>query len=167
MPIYIGSVVYFTIIGYYMIGFNDNFGRYMMFLVLMIFLAYSIISYAMFWTAATRSLTTSHVFLMATMSILITFSGGFIAMGEIPSYWSWMPWVSVFAYAFRALMYTVFYGATVTCSPELPSCPNVLDKFGLGGYSLVGAYFLGLGYMAAWILVFMTLTYFFLRYKRF
>ena len=167
LPIYVGVIFYFTIVAYYMVGFNDNFGRYMMFFVAMVFLAYAVIAYSMFWTCFTRSLATSHVVLMATMSILMTFSGGFIAMGEIPSYWSWAPWVSVFSYAFKALMYTVFYGASVTCDENVAVCPGVLDKFGLGGYSFVGAYFMGIGFMVAWAGVFFLLSYLSLRYKRF
>lgn len=97
----------------------------------------------------------------------MTFSGGFIAMGEIPSYWKWMPWVSVFSYAFKALMYTVFYGANITCGSDMTVCPDVLEKFGLGGFSLVGAYLMGLAFMAGWIAIFMVLSYFFIRYKRY
>ena len=55
---------------------------------------------------------------MIFMAVFIVFAGPYINSKSIPSYWLWMPWVSVFSYAFRGLMYTVLYGREVTCDSQ-------------------------------------------------
>lgn len=167
MPIYVVSVLYISCIAYWMVGFNDSFFRFFLFVITLLFITYSIMSFALCFVFAFRSFVTGSVFESVFLGIFMVFSGAFINGKSVPKYWLWMPWVSVFSYAFKALIYIIFDGLNIECDLASGLCPTVIDSFGLGGYSLTGAVFLGLGYMSGWILVFMLLSYLFLRYRRF
>jgi len=49
----------------------------------------------------------------ALLSIMFLFSGFFIKTADIPDYWIWLHYLSLFKYAFDSLLINDLYGATV------------------------------------------------------
>lgn len=171
MPMNIIMMFYSGTLTFVMVGYINNALRWFYYCILLVFILYSVMSISLAFTFMFRSYVTASVSLMVFLAITLVFAGPYINSRSIPSYWKWMPWFSVFAYSFRALFYVIVWGKTVKCPPG-GYCPvrtiqELLEYYGMSGFSLTGAIGVGIGYMVLWTGCFMTAAYFLLRFRRF
>lgn len=93
-----------------MIGFNDTFERWILSFIILLLLLYAILSMSIAFTYATNNYVNASVILMVILTILVVFAGPQINVDSIPDYYKWMPWISMFAYSYKALMYIYLDG---------------------------------------------------------
>lgn len=171
VPLYILCVVYYSAITYFMIGFNQvSIARWFYFIIILFLLVQANVSFGYVFISLSKQFRTAQICIMTILSIFVVFGGPFINENSIPSYWSWMPWVSYFAYAFKGLFYNEIVGLTFECSTPgctPPTDTDIIAAYGLEGYSLTGALLLSMGYLAGWSLIMYIIAYFGLRYRRF
>ena len=72
----------------------------------------------------------------ALMIPLMLLAGFFVDLSTIPTWFSWLQYLSPFKYGFEMLVVNEFTGLPIDCEPSVPICPissgdDVLTYFGL------------------------------------
>ncbi|KAH0573931.1 ABC transporter family protein [Spironucleus salmonicida] len=171
LPVYVFMVFYTIVIAYFMVNMNSSLQLCLLLGVQFLLMLYSTLFLALFFQFVFNSFVAAIAVFMTTVSILFTFAGPYINPSSVPSYWSWMPWVSQFAYMFRAYLYLILHGQDVVCDPG-QSCPldsgaTMFELYGQQGWTLLSATLTNVGYTAGVIALFACASYLMLRYRRF
>lgn len=74
-PIYFVATLVFSVITWFMIGFNDLFERWLLAFLILIFLLYSILAMVTAFTYATNNYVNASVIVMVILTILVVFAG--------------------------------------------------------------------------------------------
>lgn len=171
LPINLVCVFGFSITAWYMVGFNDKFTQFLLFYALTVMTLYSIIMFSLFFMNMCKSYVLAVAIFTVTLAILMMFSGPFIKIDKVPSYWVWMTWVSPFTYLSRGFIHIIFHGVPVTCSTP-PFClfydyNGAIDYLGFGLLDYSGSLWLSFGYITGWTILWYHISYIALRYRRF
>lgn len=140
----------FTLVMYYLIGFNPNFGKFVIFLIIILCIVLFAISFGLAVSVATPSAGSAQVVGITINIAFILYSGALAVPSSIPSWLRWIVWLSPIYYAFSALCQTQF---SRTSGPSDSSSSNTngqgtLESFEINGLSITANAFVILGYAA-------------------
>mmetsp|Transcript_27588 Transcript_27588/g.66312 ORF Transcript_27588/g.66312 Transcript_27588/m.66312 type:complete len:915 (-) Transcript_27588:593-3337(-) len=97
-----GSIVYWFV----GLAFNDgaSFGNYIMFVLITTMSSLGIGLLFSIFSAVTKDRSSGQALMSVSIVILVLFSGFTVQPDVIPSYWIWVYYINIFAWAFRGLM---------------------------------------------------------------
>eukprot|EP01137_Pigoraptor_chileana_P002691 Opistho-2@41878 len=175
MPFFVILAFAFTIPSYWMVGLQADAGRFFFFVFAVWAILFVANAFVMTISTVVPDFITGNSISTALFAFMFLMSGFFIAKNSIPNYWIWFHYISIFKYAFEALMVNTFGdGATlefycdpVSISGSLPSngtCTitgqQVLSDMGLSDVNKWG----DVGAMVAFATLYRILFYLALKY---
>ena len=96
--------------------------------------------FAMFLAAATQNARLALTFFPLTFLFLSTFAGFAIAVNDVPSFWSWAPYVDFVRWSFQGLM-TNQWGSY---DDDDYSSQSVLSIYGMEGFNKYDSFWIGI-----------------------
>ncbi|KAG7380307.1 hypothetical protein PHYPSEUDO_007319 [Phytophthora pseudosyringae] len=168
------SLIYGSLV-YWMCGFVPTAGAFLLFELTVALTIMAFAAFFLFLTAAAPDLHVVEPISMTTTLFFILFGGFVITKGNIPDYLVWLYWLNPVAWCVRSLAVSQYSDARFdTC---IYKDVNYCDKYSMtmGKYSLSlfevpsETYWIwyGLVFMVATYAFFMSLSVFFLEYRRF
>ena len=160
-PILFGTIVY------WMCNLNPGADRFFVFLLILVSMALAAQALGMVLAVCAPSMEFATAIAPVLLTVLMLFGGLYMNVDNIPPYFIWIYWLSIFHFGYEALVLNEFGGATFECPPSPSACTyrtgedvisrNAMNKpysniwFNLG---LLWAFFLVYRFMAYLILVF-------------
>ncbi|KAF4316728.1 hypothetical protein JM18_008194 [Phytophthora kernoviae] len=175
IPMAVLETVVFGAIAYWMGGYVDPAGRFIVFLVTLFLCQMWFTSFFFFLSSASPNLTVAQPILMVSILFCLLFSGFLIAKDDIPSYLIWIYWLDPLAWCIRSLSVNQYL------APKFDACVyegiDYCTQYGqtVGQYSLhvftiqtdSAWIWYGWIYLLAGYVGFVCCSYFVLEFKRF
>jgi ABC-type multidrug transport system ATPase subunit len=122
--------ILFSFVFYWLVGLQPAFARFSTFLLALILFNVCTGSQAMVVGLLCKSVGTANVFAVCMFLFQLLFGGFLVNVQTLPSYIVWVEKLSVFSYAFEALMCNELQGLLLTLkAPGLPPAPIKGDIF--------------------------------------
>eukprot|EP00741_Cyanophora_paradoxa_P002545 tig00000605_g2469.t1 len=123
----------YSLIIYWMIGFQNTAEKYFIFAAVVILMTNCGYALGIFIAALCPELEVALVIAPVLILPLMIFSGFFVNNGGIPVYFDWIKYISPMKYGFEALVKNEYGGLyPLTCDPGKGPCMLRLDKQGYG-----------------------------------
>ena len=139
------EIPYLTFI-YYVIGLNSNFGRFIIFLLIILLSIVFSISFALTVGVLSPDVVTSQIVGVTINVIYILYGGGFNSPDTIPAVLRWLIWLSPAFYTSSAAFNNQLEGQTVQGAEG----DKILDEFGLNRIQILPATMILLGIAIAY-----------------
>ena len=126
VPLQVVFPLLFSVISYFMIGFQTNAGKFFIYAAAIILLTHSAVTMAVSISAAVGTFELALVAAPVIVLPLLVLGGFIIRTSSIPVYLIWLKYLSPFKYGFEILAINEFSGLSLTClSSELVNgvCP--------------------------------------------
>ncbi|KAG7397091.1 hypothetical protein PHYBOEH_001242 [Phytophthora boehmeriae] len=173
-PIILESVVFGSIV-YWMCGFVDTIGAYILFMLMLCMTSIAFTAFFFFLASASPNFNIANPIAAVSMLLFILFGGFVTTKEQIPDYLIWIYWINPIAWCVRALAVNQYRDSSFdTCVYDgINFCENYNQT--MGDYSLstfevpTAKYWLwyGIVYMAAAYIFFTFLSYLALEYCRY
>ncbi|XP_022751987.1 ABC transporter G family member 5-like [Durio zibethinus] len=108
LPFLLILAILFSIPLYWIVGLNPNFMAFMHFLLLIWLILYTANSVVVCFSALVPNFIVGNSVTSGVMGSFFLFSGYFISKRGIPSYWIFMPYISLFKYPFEGFLINEF-----------------------------------------------------------
>jgi len=106
----------FLLIAYWIIGFYDTPGCFFTFLLILILMALTAQALGLVISAGVPSTDVAMAIAPLLTTVLMLFGGFYINVSNIPVYFIWIYYISIFKYAFEALIINEFSNRTFMCA---------------------------------------------------
>ncbi|KHN70145.1 ABCG-like transporter [Ordospora colligata] len=147
------EIPYITAV-YWMIGLNNNAGRFFIFLVIVLSLTLFSISYGLAISAMASSQNVAQVLGSLGLLVFLIYSGSFNNPNTIPAWLRWMVWLSPMYYATKASFQNQLNGVVFTGLGGIKvSGESQIDLRGLGGTGIWTCIFVLWGISLFWTVV--------------
>ncbi|XP_010260431.1 PREDICTED: ABC transporter G family member 5-like [Nelumbo nucifera] len=111
LPFLLILALLFSIPLYWLVGLNQNFTAFMYFLVLIWLILYTANSVVVCFSALVPNFIIGNSVVSGVMGSFFLFSGYFISKDEIPNFWIFMHYISLFKYPFEGFLLNEFSGS--------------------------------------------------------
>ncbi|XP_010526988.1 PREDICTED: ABC transporter G family member 5-like [Tarenaya hassleriana] len=108
LPFLLILAILFTVPVYWLVGLNPNFMAFLHFLLLIWLILYTANSVVVCFSALVPNFIVGNSVISGFMGSFFLFSGYFISKHEIPSYWIFMNYISLFKYPFEGFLINEF-----------------------------------------------------------
>jgi ATP-binding cassette subfamily G (WHITE) protein 2 len=108
LPFLLILAILFTLPLYWLVGLNHNFIAFLHFLLLIWLILYTANSVVVCFSALVPNFIVGNSLIAGVMGSFFLFSGYFISKQEIPSYWIFMHYMSLFKYPFEGFLINEF-----------------------------------------------------------
>jgi ATP-binding cassette subfamily G (WHITE) protein 2 len=108
LPFLLILAILFTLPLYWLVGLNHNFIAFLHFLLLIWLILYTANSVVVCFSALVPNFIVGNSLIAGVMGSFFLFSGYFISKQEIPSYWIFMHYISLFKYPFEGFLINEF-----------------------------------------------------------
>lgn len=112
------SPVIFSCIVYWMVGFQRNGSKFMIFMVLMVLCQLAATSLALMVSAICRTTDLSVTVLPMVLEVNRLFGGFFLAPSSLPQYFVWLDALSYVKYTYTAISLNELHGLTIRCDAK-------------------------------------------------
>ncbi|CAA0839380.1 ABC transporter G family member 40, partial [Striga hermonthica] len=166
IPVSIVEVGAFTILTYYGIGFDPNFGRlFIKYFLLLLFEIQAASSVFRLIGAVGRNMVIANTFGFLVLLLVFALSGFVISRVSIKKWWIWGYYISPMMYAQNAILVNEFRSHSwrhVSPSSDITLGEEVLKS--LGYFTSAGWYWIGIGALLGMIIIFNVLSVIALTY---
>ncbi|XP_058765488.1 ABC transporter G family member 5-like [Vicia villosa] len=166
LPFLLILAILFTVPLYWLVGLNTNFTAFLHFLLLIWLILYTANSVVVCFSALVPNFIVGNSVINGVIGSFFLFSGYFISNHEIPSYWIFMHYISLFKYPFEGFLINEFSNSTKCLEYMFGTCvmkgEDVLKEEGYGGE---GSRWKNVGVTVGFIMVYRFISYVILRYK--
>ena len=163
LPFLLILAVLFTLPLYWLVGLNSNFMAFLHFLLLIWLILYTANSVVVCFSALVPDFIVGNSVIAGVMGSFFLFSGYFISQNEIPSYWIFMHFISLFKYPFEGFLINEFSNSGKCLEYLFGKCmmtgEDILREEGYGEQSR----WRNVGVMVGFILVYRFISYVILR----
>ncbi|KAL9648047.1 hypothetical protein ABK040_012101 [Willaertia magna] len=122
LPNIIFFPILFGTIAYWMCGLNPGADRFFIFLLIIVSVALAAQSLGMLLAVLAPTLDVASAVAPLLLTVLMLFGGLYMNVDNIPPYFIWIYWLSIFHYGYEALVLNEFRGTTFECPPAPSSC---------------------------------------------
>ncbi|KAK4741327.1 hypothetical protein SAY87_024915 [Trapa incisa] len=165
LPFLLILAVLFAVPLYWLVGLNHSFKAFLHFLLLIWLILYTANSVVVCFSALVPNFIIGNSVISGVMGSFFLFSGYFISKQEIPSYWIFMHYVSLFKYPFEGFLINEFSGSGKCLQYMFGTCmvtgEDILREEGYGEESRWGNVLI----MVCYILVYRFIAYVILRIR--
>ncbi|AET04760.1 putative pleiotropic drug resistance protein PDR/CDR [Medicago truncatula] len=166
LPFLLILAILFTVPLYWLVGLNTNFTAFLHFLLLIWLVLYTANSVVVCFSALVPNFIVGNSVINGVIGSFFLFSGYFISNHEIPSYWIFMHYISLFKYPFEGFLINEFSNSKKCLEYMFGACvmkgEDVLKEEGYGGE---GSRWKNVGVTVCFIMVYRFISYVILRYK--
>ncbi|KAK7318432.1 hypothetical protein RJT34_03133 [Clitoria ternatea] len=166
LPFLLILAILFTLPLYWLVGLNRNFLAFLHFLLLIWLILYTANSVVVCFSALVPNFIVGNSTIAGVIGSCFLFSGYFISKNEIPNYWIFMHYISLFKYPFEGFLINEFSNSGKCLEYLLGACiksaEDVLKEEGYGGES---SRWKNVGVTVCFILFYRFISYAILRYK--
>ncbi|KAK7358814.1 hypothetical protein VNO77_00753 [Canavalia gladiata] len=166
LPFLLILAILFTVPLYWLVGLNRNFLAFLHFLLLIWLILYTANSVVVCFSALVPNFIVGNSVIAGVIGSFFLFSGYFISKQEIPNYWIFMHYISLFKYPFEGFLINEFSNSGKCLEYMLGACvksgEDVLKQEGYGGES---SRWKNVGVTVCFILVYRFISYVILRYR--
>ncbi|XP_057421696.1 ABC transporter G family member 5 [Lotus japonicus] len=166
LPFLLILAILFTVPLYWLAGLNKNFMAFLHFLLLIWLILYTANSVVVCFSALVPNFIVGNSVIAGVIGSFFLFSGYFISKNEIPNYWVFMHYISLFKYPFEGFLINEFSKSGKCLSYMFGECvmtgEDVLKKEGYGGES---SRWKNVGVTVCFIFFYRFISYIILRYK--
>ncbi|KAI9114314.1 hypothetical protein K1719_014542 [Acacia pycnantha] len=166
LPFLLILAILFTVPLYWLVGLNRNFTAFLHFLWLIWLVLYIANSVVVCFSALVPNFIVGNSLIGGVIGSFFLFSGYFISKQEIPKYWIFMHYISLFKYPFEGLLVNEFSNSSKCLQYMFGECvvtgKDVLKEEGYGGERSKSK---NIGVMVCFILFYRLLSYIILRYR--
>lgn len=163
LPFLLILAVLFTVPLYWLVGLNSTFAAFLHFLLLIWLILYTANSVVVCFSALVPNFIVGNSVISGVMGSFFLFSGYFISKQEIPNYWIFMHYVSLFKYPFEGFLINEFSNSGKCLQYMFGTCEvtgeDVLREVGYGEESK----WRNVLVMVCYILVYRFISYVILR----
>ncbi|XP_027178459.1 ABC transporter G family member 5 [Coffea eugenioides] len=135
LPFLLILALLFSIPLYWLVGLHRSFLAFMQFLLLILLILYTANSVVVCFSALVPNFIVGNSVISGVMGSFFLFSGYFISKHEIPNYWIFMHYISLFKYPFEGFLINEFSGSgclDVMFGACVVSGDDVLKEVGYG-----------------------------------
>lgn len=165
LPFLLILAVLFAVPLYWLVGLNHSFMAFLHFLLLIWLILYTANSVVLCFSALVPNFIVGSSVISGVMGSFFLFSGYFISKQEIPNYWVFMHYVSLFKYPFEGFLINEFSGSGKCLQQMFGTCmvtgEDMLREQGYGEESRWKNVLI----MACYILVYRFISYVILRIR--
>lgn len=165
LPFLLILAILFSIPLYWLVGLNQNFMAFLHFLLLIWLILYTANSVVVCFSALVPNFIVGNSVIGGVMGSFFLFSGYFISKQEIPHYWIFMHYISLFKYPFEGFLINEFSNSEKCLEYMFGTCEvtgeDVLREVGYGEESR----FRNVIIMVCFILVYRFVSYVILRFR--
>ncbi|XP_028798385.1 ABC transporter G family member 5-like isoform X2 [Neltuma alba] len=166
LPFLLILAILFTVPLYWLVGLNRNFTAFMHFLWLIWLVLYTANSVVVCFSALVPNFIVGNSVIAGVIGSFFLFSGYFISKQEIPKYWIFMHYISLFKYPFEGLLINEFSNSGKCLEYMFGACvmtgEDVLKEEGYGGER---SKWKNVAVMLCFILFYRLVSYIILRYR--
>jgi ABC-type multidrug transport system ATPase subunit len=166
LPFLLILAILFAVPLYWLIGLNQNFTAFLHFLLLIWLILYTANSVVVCFSALVPNFIVGNSVIAGVIGSSFLFSGYFISNHEIPKYWIFMHYLSLFKYPFEGFLINEFSNSKKCLEYMFGACvmrgEDVLKEEGYGGES---SRWKNVGVMVCFIFVYRFISYVILRYR--
>ncbi|XP_061346810.1 ABC transporter G family member 5-like [Gastrolobium bilobum] len=166
LPFLLILAILFTIPLYWLVGLNRNFTAFLHFLLLIWLILYTANSVVVCFSALVPNFIVGNSVIAGVIGSFFLFSGYFISKNEIPNYWIFMHYISLFKYPFEGFLINEFSNSGKCLEYMFGACmksgEDVLKEEGYGGES---SRWKNVGVTVCFIMVYRFISYVILRYR--
>ncbi|CAK8579001.1 unnamed protein product [Lathyrus sativus] len=166
LPFLLILAILFTVPLYWLVGLNTNFTAFLHFLLLIWLILYTANSVVVCFSALVPNFIVGNSVINGVIGSFFLFSGYFISNHEIPNYWIFMHYISLFKYPFEGFLVNEFSNSKKCLEYMFGTCvmkgEDVLKEEGYGGE---GSRWKNVGVTVGFIMVYRFISYVILRYK--
>ncbi|OIW00476.1 hypothetical protein TanjilG_05826 [Lupinus angustifolius] len=166
LPFLLILAILFSLPLYWLVGLNKNFMAFLHFLLLIWLILYTANSVVVCFSALVPNFIVGNSLVAGVIGSFFLFSGYFISNHEIPNYWIFMHYISLFKYPFEGLLINEFSNSGKCLQYMFGECvlraESVLKEEGYGGEN---RRWKNVGVMVSFILFYRFISYVFLRYR--
>ncbi|KAF7834139.1 ABC transporter G family member 5 [Senna tora] len=139
LPFLLILAILFTVPLYWLVGLNRNFTAFLHFLLLIWLILYTANSVVVCFSALVPNFIVGNSVISGVMGSFFLFSGYFISKNEIPKYWIFMHYISLFKYPFEGFLINEFSNSRKCLGYMFGACivtgESVLKEEGYGNES--------------------------------
>ncbi|GAU25365.1 hypothetical protein TSUD_70180 [Trifolium subterraneum] len=165
LPFLLILAILFTVPVYWLVGLNRNFTAFLHFLLLIWLVLYTANSVVVCFSALAPNFIVGNSMINGIIGSFFLFSGYFISNHEIPSYWIFMHYISLFKYPFEGFLINEFSNSKKCLEYMFGACvmkgEDVLKEAGYGE----GSRWKNVGVTVCFIMFYRFISYVILRYK--
>ncbi|KHN34087.1 ABC transporter G family member 5 [Glycine soja] len=166
LPFLLILAILFSMPLYWLVGLNRNFLAFLHFLLLIWLILYTANSVVVCFSALVPNFIVGNSVIAGVIGSFFLFSGYFISKQEIPNYWIFMHYISLFKYPFEGFLINEFSNSGKCLEYMFGACiksgEDVLKEEGYGGES---NRWKNVGVTVCFILVYRFISYVILRYR--
>ncbi|CAI8598889.1 unnamed protein product [Vicia faba] len=166
LPFLLILAILFTVPLYWIVGLNQNFTAFLNFLLLIWLILYTANSVVVCFSALVPNFIVGNSVIAGVIGSSFLFSGYFISNHEIPKYWIFMHYLSLFKYPFEGFLINEFSNSKKCLEYMFGACvmkgEDILKEEGYGGES---SRWKNVGVMLSFIFVYRFISYVILRYR--
>jgi len=166
LPFLLILAILFSVPLYWLVGLHRNFMAFLHFLLLIWLILYTANSVVVCFSALVPNFIVGNSVIAGVIGSFFLFSGYFISKQEIPNYWIFMHYLSLFKYPFEGFLINEFSNSGKCLEYMLGAClksgEDVLEEEGYGGES---NRWKNVGVTVCFILVYRFISYAILRYR--
>ncbi|WVZ23644.1 hypothetical protein V8G54_002188 [Vigna mungo] len=166
LPFLLILAILFSMPLYWIVGLNRNFLAFLHFLLLIWLILYTANSVVVCFSALVPNFIVGNSVIAGVIGSFFLFSGYFISKQEIPNYWIFMHYISLFKYPFEGFLINEFSNSGKCLEHMFGAClksgEDVLEEEGYGGES---NRWKNVGVTVCFILVYRFISYVILRYR--
>ncbi|WJX53730.1 ATP-binding cassette sub- G member 5 [Trifolium repens] len=166
LPFLLILAILFTVPLYWLVGLNRNFTAFLHFLLLIWLVLYTANSVVVCFSALVPNFIVGNSVINGVIGSFFLFSGYFISNHEIPSYWIFMHYISLFKYPFEGFLINEFSNSKKCLEYMFGACvmkgEDVLKEAGFGGER---SRWKNVGVTVCFIMFYRFISYVILRYK--
>ncbi|XP_010527096.1 PREDICTED: ABC transporter G family member 5 [Tarenaya hassleriana] len=122
LPFLLILAILFTVPVYWLVGLNPNFMAFLYFLLLIWLILYTANSVVVCFSALVPNFIVGNSVISGVMGSFFLFSGYFISKHEIPRYWIFMNYISLFKYPFEGFLINEFSKSSKCLEYVLGKC---------------------------------------------
>lgn len=166
LPFLLILAILFAVPLYWMVGLNRNLMAFVHFMVLIWLILYTANSVVVCFSALVPNFIVGNSVIAAVMGSFFLFSGYFISKHEMPSYWIFMHYISLFKYPFEGFLINEFSNSGRCLESMFGTCiVRGEDLLREEGYGDEGSRWRNYVIMVCFILVYRFVAYLILRVK--
>ncbi|CAJ1937793.1 unnamed protein product [Sphenostylis stenocarpa] len=166
LPFLLTLAILFSMPLYWLVGLNRNFLAFLHFLLLIWLILYTANSVVVCFSALVPNFIVGNSVIAGVIGSFFLFSGYFISKQEIPNYWIFMHYISLFKYPFEGFLINEFSNSGKCLEYMFGACiksgEDVLEEEGYGGES---NRWKNIGVTVCFILIYRFISYVILRYR--
>lgn len=166
LPFLLILAILFAVPLYWIVGLNQNFTAFLHFLLLIWLILYTANSVVVCFSALVPNFIVGNSVIAGVIGSSFLFSGYFISNHEIPKYWIFMHYLSLFKYPFEGFLINEFSNSKKCLEYMFGACvmkgEDILKEEGYGGES---NRWKNVGVMVSFIFAYRFISYVILRYR--